>query len=68
MALLKPEGLVHGHYECRSLDETLPLFTDLLACDVVLRDGPMAAVRHPNTDLDLGDARGRARRARQAPR
>ncbi|MCH7573154.1 MAG: hypothetical protein IH891_09600, partial [Planctomycetes bacterium] len=31
MAILKLEGLVHGHYECRSLDETLPVFTDLLA-------------------------------------
>jgi catechol 2,3-dioxygenase-like lactoylglutathione lyase family enzyme len=53
MALLKPEGLIHGHYECRSLGETLPLFTDLLACDVLQRDGAMAAVRHPNTDWTL---------------
>ena len=53
MALLKPEGLIHGHYECRSLDDTLPLFTDLLACEVLQRSGAMAAVRHPNTDWTL---------------
>jgi catechol 2,3-dioxygenase-like lactoylglutathione lyase family enzyme len=53
MALLKPVGLIHGHYECRSLDDTLPLFTDLLACDVLQHDGAMAAVRHPNTDWTL---------------
>ena len=29
--MLKPIGLTEGHYECRSLDETLPIFTDLLA-------------------------------------
>ena len=53
MPLLKPEGLIHGHYECRSLDETLPLFTDLLACDVLQRDGAMASVQHPNTNWTL---------------
>ena len=50
MAILKLEGLVHGHYECRSLDETLPVFTDLLAAEVVDRRGGTAVVKHPNTD------------------
>ena len=35
--MLKPIGLIEGHYECRSLDETLPVFTDLLAMEVVQR-------------------------------
>jgi hypothetical protein len=50
MALLKPDGLIHGHYECRSFDDTLPVFTDLLAAEVVQRRGHMAVVKHPNTD------------------
>ena len=27
--MLKTTGLIAGHYECRSLAETLPVFTDL---------------------------------------
>ena len=48
--MLKPVGLIHGHYECRSLDETLPVFTDLLALEVVKRNNGEAVVKHPNTD------------------
>ena len=47
--MLKLEGLIHGHYECRSLDETLPVFVDLLAAEVVDRRDGMAVVKHPNT-------------------
>jgi catechol 2,3-dioxygenase-like lactoylglutathione lyase family enzyme len=46
-------GLTHGHFECRSLEETLPIFTDLLAMKVVERTGignaGQATVEHPNT-------------------
>lgn len=48
--MLKPAGLTHGHYECRSLKETLPIFTDLLAFQVVEARAGQAIVRHPNTD------------------
>ena len=48
--MLKPTGLINGHYECRSLDETLPIFTDLLALEVVERKNGQAIVKHPNTD------------------
>ena len=48
--MLKPIGLIQGHYECRSLDETLPIFTDLLALEVVQRNNGQAIVKHPNTD------------------
>ena len=48
--MLKPVGLIHGHYECRALDETLPVFTDLLAMQVVDRKRGRATVKHPNTD------------------
>ncbi|HEY3169243.1 MAG TPA: VOC family protein [Candidatus Binatia bacterium] len=47
--MLKPIGLTEGHYECRSLDETLPIFTDLLAAEVVERIEKQAVVKHPNT-------------------
>lgn len=48
--MLKPIGIVHGHYECRSLAETLPVFTDLLALEIVERKDGAATVKHPNTD------------------
>ena len=48
--MLKPTGLIHAHYECRLLDETLPIFTDLLALEVVERSAGQAIVKHPNTD------------------
>src|SRR5438105_13487726 len=51
--MLKPVGLINGHYECRSLDETLPIFTDLLALEVVERKEKEAVVKHPNTEWRL---------------
>src|SRR5256885_14947602 len=47
--MMRPIGLTHGHYECRSLDETLPVFTELLAMRVVERRNSKAVVQHPNT-------------------
>jgi catechol 2,3-dioxygenase-like lactoylglutathione lyase family enzyme len=47
--MLKPIGMTEGHYECRSLDETLPIFTDLLAAEIVERTDKLAVVKHPNT-------------------
>jgi catechol-2,3-dioxygenase len=47
--MLKPIGLTEGHYECRSFDETLPIFTDLLALEIVERNGKQAILKHPNT-------------------
>jgi catechol 2,3-dioxygenase-like lactoylglutathione lyase family enzyme len=51
--MLKPTGLIAGHYECRSLDETLPVFTDLLAMNIVERKPGEATLKHPNTDWRL---------------
>src|SRR5258707_2826836 len=51
--MLKPIGLTHGDYECRALDETLPVFTDLLAMNVVERANGEAVVQHPNTGWRL---------------
>jgi catechol 2,3-dioxygenase-like lactoylglutathione lyase family enzyme len=51
--MLKPTGLIAGHYECRSLDETLPVFTDLLAMNIVEQKPGEATLKHPNTDWRL---------------
>jgi hypothetical protein len=51
--MLKPIGLTEGHYECRLLDETLPIFTDLLALEVIDRKEKEAVVKHPNTEWRL---------------
>ena len=47
--MLNPAGLTHGHYECRALDETLPVLTDLLAMTIVQRKDREAVLEHPNT-------------------
>jgi len=51
--MLKTTGLIAGHYECRSLAETLPVFTDLLAMEVVEQKPREATLKHPNTDWRL---------------
>lgn len=51
--MLKPIGLTHGHYECRVLEETIPVFTDLLAMTVVERRSGEAVLEHPNTPWRL---------------
>jgi catechol 2,3-dioxygenase-like lactoylglutathione lyase family enzyme len=53
MAILHTTGLVAGHYECRSLSETLPVFTDLLAMEIVEQKADEATLKHPNTDWRL---------------
>jgi len=51
--MLKTTGLIAGHYECRSLAETLPVFTDLLAMEIVAQKAGEATLKHPNTDWRL---------------
>lgn len=53
MPILKTTGLIAGHYECRSLTETLPVFTDLLAMEVIEGKPGEATLKHPNTDWRL---------------
>ena len=33
--MIKPVALVHGHYECRSLKQTVPILEELLALEIV---------------------------------
>lgn len=51
--MLKPRGLTETHMECRSLRETLPVLTDLLAFEKVAEDDGQVTVKHPNTDWRL---------------
>ena len=51
--MLEITGLIAGHYECRSLAETLPIFTDLLAMEIEERKSNEAILKHPNTDWRL---------------
>jgi len=50
VVMLKPMALVNGHYECRSLKQTVPILADLLALEVVDEKNGEVTVKHPNTD------------------
>jgi hypothetical protein len=50
---VRPTGLVHGHCECRYLDETIPVLSSVLALDVLERAGDVATLKHPNTGWKL---------------
>ena len=52
-SVIKPTGLVHGHSECRYLDETIPVLTRVLALDLVDRRDHEAVLKHPNTGWKL---------------
>lgn len=48
--MLKPTGLINGHYECRSFDESLPILKEFLAFQVVEDKAGEKIIKHPNTD------------------
>jgi catechol 2,3-dioxygenase-like lactoylglutathione lyase family enzyme len=47
--MLKPVALTETHMECRSLRETLPVLTDLLAFETVSDNGAEVILKHPNS-------------------
>ena len=51
--MIEPVSLSQGHYECRSLDATLPVLTGLLAMEVLERNTDCAMLKHPNTEWRL---------------
>jgi catechol 2,3-dioxygenase-like lactoylglutathione lyase family enzyme len=51
--VIQPTGLVHGHSECRYLDETIPVLTKVLALDLIERRDHEAVLKHPNTGWQL---------------
>lgn len=52
-SVIQPTGLVHGHSECRFLDETIPVLTQVLALEVIDRRKAEAVLKHPNTGWKL---------------
>ena len=52
-SVLQPTALVHGHCECRSLDESVPVLCRVLALDELARHGDLAILKHPNTGWKL---------------
>jgi catechol 2,3-dioxygenase-like lactoylglutathione lyase family enzyme len=51
--VIRPTGLVHGHSECRYLDETIPVLTKVLALELLDRHNRQAILKHPNTGWKL---------------
>lgn len=51
--VIQPSGLIHGHSECRYLDETIPVLTQVLALDLIERKDGQAILKHPNTGWKL---------------
>src|ERR687891_603459 len=56
--IVKALAITHGHYECRDLDETVPILSHLLALEVVKRGDDTVILKHPNTDWLLVVHRG----------
>jgi len=48
--MLHPIALANTHMECRYLNETLPVLTDLLAFEKMAEVPGEATLKHPNTD------------------
>ena len=43
-------GITKGHYECKFLEKTVPVLSELLALEVVARRETEVTMKHPNTD------------------
>ncbi|HXG53277.1 MAG TPA: VOC family protein [candidate division Zixibacteria bacterium] len=48
--MIRPIGICATHMECRSLKESVPVLTDLLAFEKIAEDPGEATLKHPNTD------------------
>lgn len=51
--MIQPIALAEAHMECRRLEQTIPVLTDLLAMEVVAQGPGFATVKHPNTNWPL---------------
>jgi hypothetical protein len=51
--MLNPTGLIRGHYECRSFDQTLPILNNILGLEVVREKNGEKTLKHTNTDWRL---------------
>jgi len=57
--MIKPIGLISGHYESRSLKQSIPILTELLALEIVSEKAREVTMKHPNTDWLLVVHEGR---------
>lgn len=53
MPIVEPLAIVSGHSECRSLSETIPVLSHVLALEVVDRSVKQVTMQHPNTGWKL---------------
>lgn len=51
--MIRTTGIVEGHYECRSLAETVPILQELLALEITSEESGQVTMKHPNTDWPL---------------
>ena len=61
--ILRPVAITHGHYECRDLNETVPILSHLLALEIVDRRDKQVTLKHPNTEWLLVAQARRYRRS-----
>ena len=47
--MIKPIGLTHGHYECRSFKDTIPVLEQILAFEKIGEADRTIVMKHPNT-------------------
>ena len=47
--MIKPVGLTHGHYECRSFKDPIPILEGILAFEKVGETDGNVIMKHPNT-------------------
>jgi catechol 2,3-dioxygenase-like lactoylglutathione lyase family enzyme len=47
--MIEPIGLTHGHYECRSFKDTIPILEGILAFEKVGEVNGNVIMKHPNT-------------------
>ncbi len=48
--MLRPIGIAGAHMECRYLNDTLPVLTEILAFEKVSEGPSQVTLKHPNTD------------------
>ena len=64
--MIKPIALSATHMECRSLEESVPVLTDLLAFEKLTEKPGEVKLKHPNTDWVAVRSRNRRGCAGQA--
>jgi catechol-2,3-dioxygenase len=48
--MINVTGIVQGHYQCRSFQQTVPILQELLALEITSQSNGEVTMKHPNTD------------------